>query len=148
MIERFDELIQDLGRLLDLPLHPDKNRICSLNINGKIHVQLEFDRPKNRLLIASFIGEVAAGKFRENALREALKFNAPFPRVGTFAFSQRNNQMALFDHLPIEGLDVKKLVSFMGEFVDRAMVWKEALQSGNLPTISPVKSSGMFGLKP
>lgn len=149
-LDRFEELLKELGRLIDQPLHPDKHLVCRLNVNNTIHLQIEHDARKDRLLIATFICEVPAGKFRENILKEALKSNAPYARTGTLAFSERNNQLALFAYLPFQYITAQKLADFLSVFIEKALGWKQGIESGNLPIFgaSQPKSTGFFGLRP
>ena len=99
-MDRFAIILSELSELIDIPLHPDQNRSCSLNVNNTMHVQLQEEENKDRLLLGAFIGELPPGKFREKLLIETLKENNLFPRVGTFSYSPRNNQLhRLHSHL-------------------------------------------------
>lgn len=76
-LDPFAILLADLGALIQVPLHPDHQRACSLNINNELHVQLKED--ENRILVATFLAEIPPGKFRENIFKETLKENNLFP---------------------------------------------------------------------
>ena len=130
-LDHFAILLADLGALIQVPLHPDHQRGCNLSVNGELHVQLKED--ENRILVASFLAEIPPGKFRENILKETLKENNLFPRTGTFSYSERNNQLALFSYLPLEGLRGDTLADFLEAFLEKAFSWKTALLTGQLP---------------
>jgi hypothetical protein len=150
-MDRFEELLKDFGREINLPLHPDKNRLCRLNINDILHVQIESDEAKDRILIATFICDVPAGKFRENILKESLKANHFYPRVGTLAFSERNNKLALFEYVQYSNLTGEKLGQVLGQFIERADAWRLAIERGQTAPSTEsgiTKSNGsIFGLK-
>ncbi len=131
-MDRFTELLTELGSQLGVPLHPDKRGACKLNVNNVFHVQIENDLQKETLLIAAFIGEIIPGKFRENILREGLKANKEV-KTGILAYSGKNNQLALFKHLPIRTLTGATLLAFLNEFLDKATAWRGALESGVIP---------------
>jgi len=129
-MDRFEEFLKNLGQVINVPLHPDKHRACLLNINNVLRVQLEFDEKKDRILIAAFVSDVSAGKFRENILKEALKANTLYPRVGTLAYSERNNQLALFEYGYFPYLIPEKMADLLSQFIQRADAWRTAIQSG------------------
>jgi hypothetical protein len=132
-MDRFAMLLADLGALIQVPLHPDHQRACCLSVNGELHLQLKEDDNKDRLLIGAFISEIPPGKFRENVLKETLKENNLFPRLGTFSYSERNNQLAFFSYVYFEGLDGNKMADFLEAFLEKAFSWRTALQTGQLP---------------
>lgn len=135
MIDRFTELLQELGKIFDLPLHPDGKQSCSLMINEKLRMQLELDRTQERVVIGAYLGTVPPGRFRENTLAHTLKMNALHPRLGTFGYNPYHNQLALFDYLPLENLNGEKCADFLALFLAKAAEWQEALQTGNLPVL-------------
>lgn len=152
MIDQFDELMQELGHKLGLPLHPDKNGACKLNINNTLHVQCEYEPSHHRILLASFICEVPPGKLRENILRDALRANAPFPEHGILSYCERNNQLTLFNYLPLSGINAEKLASAFNEFVNKAQKWREAVETGQTSTLitsaPKLQDANPFGLRP
>lgn len=134
-MDRFQEILRQLGEELHIPLHPDKHHVCRLNIQNLYHVQIEFEEAKERLLMMSFICEVPPGKFREIVLKEALRFNATFPRLGTLAYSDRNNRLALFQYVgPLE-FSGPKLATSLTKFIEKMEDWKRALDQGRTPDL-------------
>lgn len=132
-MDQFAIILHDLGTLIDVPLHPDHLRCCSLNVNNSMHVQLKEEENKDRILIAAFLGELPPGKFREILLKETLKENHIFPRVGIFCYSPRNNQLAFFTYVQMAGLRGDILADALEIFLDRAFSWKTALDTGQIP---------------
>jgi hypothetical protein len=53
--------------------------------------------------------------------------------MGTFSYSDRNNQLALFDYLYFEGLRGDNLADFLEAFLEKAFSWKTGITSGQLP---------------
>jgi hypothetical protein len=132
MIDRFDEILHSLGEEFGLPLHSDRNHACAIQVKQGLIVQLESDSAQEKLLIASQIVEVPPGKFRENVLKEALKQNAlPDPRIGTFAYIGKINQLVLFQYYPFDILSAQRLAGLLGPFIQTAEKWREAISSGN-----------------
>lgn len=151
MIDRFEDLLKELGVEYGIPLHPDRIGACKLKVNDQFHVQLECDPRQENLLVATFICDIPPGKFRENILKDSLKANAAPHEMGTLAYSDRNNKLALFHYLPLPDLNGHKLADFLAKFVEKAAQWKTGVETGNtaqLVAFSPKSSGGMFGLKP
>jgi hypothetical protein len=133
-MDRFALLLADLGSLINVPLHPDGKRGCRLNIDNKLHLQLKDEPEKDRILVATFVGDVPPGKFRENILKETLKENGVYPRTTTLGYSEKNNKLALFSHVYYEGLHGNNMADFLEEFIEKCLAWKTALETGALPT--------------
>lgn len=133
MIDRFAIVIAELSSLIDMPLHLDHTRCCSLNVNNVMQVQLQEEETKDRILVGAFVGELPPGRFREILLKETLKENNLYPRVGTFAYSPRNNQLVLFSYIPLPDLTGDRLADILEVFLDHAFSWKTALETGQIP---------------
>lgn len=149
-MDHFGQLLFDLGKEIGEELYPDRNRICKLNYQGQLHLQLEYIDPKEQLLIAAFLCDVPPGKYRETLLKEALKTNNEYPRIGTLAYSPRNNQLVLFEFLYAPHQTAPKLFHYLEDFLKKALAWKEAVEKG-LPLPSPQtgpSGGSIFGLKP
>lgn len=130
MMDRFEELLVGLGKLLSLPLHPDKQGVCKLSIQNELFVQLEYDPSRDRILMATFICEMPPGKLRENIFRDALKSHYPFPQLGTLGYSERNNMLSLYLYLPIQNLSPEKCAQQLAAFIKKAKLWKEGVSTG------------------
>ncbi len=149
-MDRFAQLLYDLSKEIELDLYPDENRICQLNYHDLLDIQISLDEVKEQAMIATFICEIPPGKYREKLLKTALMANNEYPRPGTFAYSERNNNLTLFTYIPTEGLTGEKLYQAFSELVEVALLWKDAVENGKpLPSASS-KGGGdsMFGLKP
>lgn len=149
-MDLFAQILFDLGKEIGVDLYPDSNRICQINYQDELHIQITFDEAKEQLLIASFLCEVPPGKYREKLLREALISNGEYPRVGTLAYSERNNKLTLFETVSSKNLQIPTLFKLLERFIEKGHLWKDAVETGKpLPSV-PEKGSGssMFGLKP
>jgi hypothetical protein len=149
-MDRFEEILKELGRIIDVPLHPDKNRLCKLNVSNALHVQIESDENKERILIASFICDIPAGKFRENILKDALKANYLYPRIGTLAYSERNNRLTLFEYAPYSNLNGEKFADILAQFIERANSWRIAIERGQTAPQTEIigkPDRSVFGIK-
>ena len=140
-MDRFQQLLYDLGTLLELPLYAEQNQKCCLNINEALDVQLEYDTSKERVLIASLCCEVPPGRFRENILKESLKANGIFPRIGTYGYVEQKNKLALFEYVSLQNLPSEKFADILAKFIDRIERTKKAVDSGNLSLLLEVTSS-------
>lgn len=151
----FGAILQELGDALKM-VHPglqaDENHTCLLKLKGDILIQIEIDRSGKYLIMGSELGAISPGRYRENLLTEAMKANAmPHPRYGTLAYSHHTDQLALFEMLSLRNLTGSKVAEFMMLFSAKAMLWKEALQRGEVPVIAPTSnksSPNIFGLRP
>lgn len=132
-MDRFALLLADLSVLINLPLHPDHKRCCRLIINHQVTLQIEDEESRDRLLVAAFVCDIPPGKFRENTLKEALKENNLYPRIGTFAYSERNNKLAFFSHVYYPGLRGDNFADFLEVFLEKIFTWKTGIETGQLP---------------
>jgi hypothetical protein len=151
VIDQFQEVLVSLGQQLGLPLHPDKMGACRLNVRNLFSIQLEYEPARERILIASFLCDIPPGKLRENILRDALKANFPYPELGSFGYSERNNKLSLFFYLSLHGLTGVKLAALLSTFIEKATKWKQAVELGQTGTLVLTGSSSEikpFGLKP
>ncbi len=150
MIDRFEELLNELGKVFHLGLSIDKHHACSIQIDENVTVQLQLDMAQENLFLFSKIIEIPPGKFRENVLREALKANAmPDPRAGIFAYLANGNQLVLFQCYPLEMLNGERLSGFLGAFIEIGETWNKAIANGQAgpPGASTPSSPSPFGLR-
>lgn len=134
-MDRFQALLNQISPLIHEPLYADRKRAVRITVNETLDIFLEDDEQKDRVLIATFISEIPAGKYRENLLKEGLKNNALFPRIGTFAYSERNNQLCLFEYHSYVNLTGEKIADRLACFIAKANFWRDAMQRGTLPSI-------------
>jgi hypothetical protein len=139
-MDRFQQLLYDLGDILELPLYSE-NQKCRLSINEELEVQLEYDASKERVLIACYCVEIPPGKFRENVLKESLKANGIFPRIGTYGYSEEKNKLALFQYVTLENQNANNFADILAQFIDRAKRVKQAVERGNPALLLEVSSN-------
>ncbi len=142
-MNKFEEIIHELGIQLNLPLHAERGFICRLNINNIFHIQLEHEENRNRILLATYITEIPPGRFREDILKEALKINNLFPLDGIFSFSERANKLALFIYLPFISLTAQQLYQHLDQFIEKADKWRVAIETGQIASISTSTSRSL-----
>ncbi len=151
MTDRFEELISELGKYLDLDLHTDHNHACRLRIRDRVDIQLQMDAAQENLLMVSFATEIPPGKFRENVLLEALKANGlPEPSHATLSYLSQNNHLVLHRIFPLNLLNAERLAGLFGEFLEQVESWKQAIESGQSAPVSVSRDlpSKPFGLRP
>jgi len=151
----FDSVLQELGDTLEIEdLHLDDTGTCLIKFDTELEVYIEPYARDDFMLISTDLGEVPGGRYREDVFREALKSNGlPIPRYGTFAFSEQSDHLVLFGLLSLRELNGEKIATFLHPFMDKALVWKEAIAGGDIPvadtmTTSHAGPAGMFGLRP
>lgn len=149
-MDRFSQILYDLGLAIDTSLYVDPNGVCQLNYKDLLSVQLQYLEPKEQLLMAAFLCEVPPGKYREKLFSSCLVHNGEHPNVGTFGFSERNNQLTYFSFISAIELTGDKLLVRLDSFVENGLEWKDAVENGKpLPTIDKPQEGegGLFGLK-
>ncbi len=131
MISQFEQLLHQIGHILDLELHVDKHNACSIQIHPRLIIQLQLDTAQENLWIFAKIAETPPGKFRENILKEALKANAlADPRPAFFGYILSLNQLAQFQKYPLAILNGERLSGILGAFLEMAEVWQGAILGG------------------
>ena len=150
----FDSILQELGAALKIEdLHIDDTKTCLIKFENQLEVYIEPYEKDEFMLISTNLGQVPRGRYREDVFREALKANGlPPPRHGTFAYSEQSEHLILFGMLSLRELNGEKIASFLYPFMEKALVWKNAIASGDVPVADTMKTSrgpmGMFGLRP
>jgi hypothetical protein len=145
---RFEELLNELGPLFNLPLHLDKYQACSIQVHSQLVLQLQLDISQENLFLFSKIVEIPPGKFRENVLLEALKANhLPDPCVGIFGYRAASNHLVLFQRYPLHILNGERVGGLVGAFIEFADLWRSAIESGR-PSPTPPSSIGISAPKP
>ena len=130
MIGLFPDLLQELGKALHIALHIDKRNACSIHV-APLTVQLQLDSAQEKLFLFTKIIELPPGKFRENALREALKANGlSDPRAGVFSYIAASNHLALYQRYPLTILNGERLTGLFGAFYELGLSWHRAIQNG------------------
>jgi hypothetical protein len=156
MMTPFEELIQQLGATLGVPLHIDAHGACCLQVNEKIAVQIEPESRGENVVIAAFISHLNPGKYREEVLKEALKANAHFIRTGNIgailSFCGHRNQLACHTYVPANDITTEKLLTSLTYLTETAISWLDALQSGQTAPagvqMRPSASFSPFGIRP
>ena len=126
----FQELLWDLGEIMELPLHIDKNHACSILFEEKLPIQIEMDPYGEKVIIAAFLAELPPGRFRELVLKESLKVNRIYHPFGFFAYVEKNNMLILHQFLSVRELNGQKFAEFLEIFIEEAFTWQEAIASG------------------
>ena len=62
-MDKFQELLWDLGELIELPLHIDKNRACNLLLDESLEMQLQMDERDENVLVCAFLADVPPAFF-------------------------------------------------------------------------------------
>lgn len=140
-MDRFSQILYDLGQEIDTDLYSDANRICELNYNDEFSLQLQFDEIKNQLIIASSVAEVPAGKYREKLFETTLIYNSIYPRIGTFGYLEKENTLVFFDQKNAVDLTGKNLSQYLEIFIEEIKIWRDSIKGGrSLPISKPPKS--------
>lgn len=156
---RLEILLQELGQtnmMVGLMTtmqswRPNASNTCLIPMPDGLNVQLEMDKAEKNLMVGCVLGNVPASPYRNRLFIEALRANGlPPPRYGIFAYSSRTQNMVLFDYLDMRDLTGYKASEYLMPFLDKAKIWKEAIDSGNIPSGAPQAAGGrpsVFGLR-
>lgn len=150
----FESLLKELGEKIGISnLESTRNNNITLTLKDKNEVVLQQHKTEPFLIIAFEIAEIPIGRYRENILREALKFNGLNQlHGGAFAFSKKTQRLFLFDMLPFNDLSVDQILTILKTLSERVTQWKEALNRGDIPTIGATTQArsggGIFGIRP
>ncbi|NGX42083.1 MAG: hypothetical protein K940chlam7_00359 [Chlamydiae bacterium] len=152
----FDSLLQELGEAMEIEdLHADANNTCLIVFETSLEVYIEPHEKGDFLLICTDLGRVPPGRYREDVFREALKSNGlPYPRNGTFGYSEQSDHLLFFELLSLKELNGEKIATFLYPFMEKALVWKQSIEGGEVPVADTMKTgrttgpAGLFGLRP
>lgn len=152
MNKRFQELIEQLGTALDLPLNVDRHGSCSILFDEQIAIYIEPSK-QDQILLGSFICPLPPGKFRETVLLSALKANhVLYPRIGVLSFSEKENKLAIHKDILIENTTGDIIADHIAEFVAVCLEWRNSIETQNIaPPMPDDKLDGPpppFGIKP
>ena len=140
-MDKFEQIIWDLGEAIKIPLYVDKNQACNLLLDEHLEIQMQMDRDETHLFLCAFVANVPPGRFREDVLRDTLKANGePHPH-GAFAFYEKKNLLVLQQFISIEQLNGEPLVTRLEAFIQEAEEWHQAIKSGST---APLKYQQAF----
>lgn len=129
-----ENIIKILSEDLDVDLYLDANQSCCIILNDAIKIQLELDKSRQNLILASHLFELAPGKFRENVLKAAIKSNYGLEKgIGTLSYLPRNSALVLYEIIPLVFLTESKLFSLFMSFYQKGLFWIENLKSSSIP---------------
>ncbi|PIS01199.1 MAG: hypothetical protein COT84_03505 [Chlamydiae bacterium CG10_big_fil_rev_8_21_14_0_10_35_9] len=147
----FQELIQFISLQFHIDLRSDSHESCSIKIDDKIIIQLEMDTANERLIIMTYITEIAPGRFRENILVEALKANHLPTRIGTLGFLPETGELTFHHFFSSQTTKYDLISQYLTEMIYVCMQWKDAIDTGKAGPEgrqSSNKNTNPFGLKP
>lgn len=153
-MDNFATLLAEMGKLINIPLKPDKNLSCMIDYpKDKYAIQLEMEQGTDNLIYGANISKLPPGKYRQNLFEQALKANLlEVPRGGILAFSPKSDMLILFLKVPSKELTAQRAVDILNSFNEKLKRWKEAIDRNEVPplvgavSVKPT-SSGMFGLR-
>lgn len=148
----YDDLLIQLSGFLGANLRADENQSCLLQFKDDVAIQIDLDSNADMILVASTVGHLFPGRYRENVFAQAMRVNglSRMPR-GVLSFSEKKEVLVLFEFLYLATLNGEKLWNFLQLFHQHALAWKAALTRGEIPQLQEDESttgSGMFGLRP
>lgn len=157
---RLEIILEELGQtnmMLSLvstvrSWRPNASNTCLIPISEGLNVQFELDKAEKNLIVGCVLGNVPPGPYRHKLFSEALRANGlPPPRYGILAYSNKTQNMVLFDSLDLRDLTGHKISEYLMPFLDKAKLWKEAIDNGNVPSVVPQQTGSigrtLFGLK-
>lgn len=157
---RLEILLQELGQtnlMANLvstvqSWRPNASNTCLIPISEGLNVQLELDKTEKNLMVGCVLGSVPPSPYRHKLFVEALRANGmPPPRYGILAYSNRAQSLVLFDYLDVQDLTGHKISEYLMPYLDKAKLWKEAIDNGTVPVVDSNSSVGaprnLFGLK-
>lgn len=129
----FSELMEAIGNSFGLSIELGSEMFCKINTQG-VSIQFEFLEAEGKLAVVSLLGEVSPGTFREDLLFAALKENGKEALLYTFGYAEPQQQLALQFLVPIN-TSADKIFELLQPFIDKAALWKKALEENNLQSI-------------
>ncbi len=145
----YESILQEVGTALGVALAPDRYDSCQVRLDDGLKLQLEIYKRTNQFLICFHLGGPPPGRYRENLLREALKANGlPSPKNGILGYSEKSELFYLFELLPQERLDGKKVMERILAMREKALTWTTAIANGDVPHVVSGATSGGGGMGP
>lgn len=146
----YEGMLEELGRVLGVALFPDQNYSCVVKMPNKLEVHIEIDRKGDKMVLGAYLGQLPPGRYRELVFYEALRLNGcPPPHVGTFAYSNKMDQLVLFRWIDLHEMTGEKIAKFLKPFAERGAQWRDAIAAGQVPVVEGLslqEHSGIFGL--
>jgi hypothetical protein len=146
---QFGAILKEFETFFNCPLQPDENNSCLIHMGIGITIQIELDR-YGFILIGCRLGAVHMGRYRDQLIREALKFNeAALPSTGVFGFSLKSNQLILFLKLHPHSFSSHQVMILLPPFITKAKQWTEAIAKREVPALTSTSRkspSGLFDL--
>lgn len=155
MLDTYENLIQDLKKLLDFPpssSQEEHGKPRLLNLDG-VDLQLEMDEEQENLIISVVIAEIPTGSFEFNLFKLILQTNLyNFLSSGYCGFHEASRTVIMFERLPLDSADPRFILELIPLLAQKAKNWQIDLKSGKTPKLEkdvvPVESQeNLFGLQ-
>jgi len=148
-IQRLMTIVEELTKAALFPLQQlkvNEYNVCVIPLPDGQSIQLELDPREESLVIATVLGTVTAGTYRNHLFKEALKYNgqAP-PRIGTLAFSTKTDHLLLYDKKHLREINGAILAEQIPPFLEKAAIWREAIGTGTVPTVAQAPNLNSIG---
>ncbi len=126
-----EDLLSGLGRLLNTELR-GSNNTCLIAFGDLVKIHVELDRAGENIVLGCRIGQLPAGKYRENMLIAALIANNK-PGSGFFGYVLRNDELVLTSTLPLQECTPEILHETLMNQKKKALTWILALKNQDVP---------------
>jgi hypothetical protein len=147
-------ILEELGNttLISIAsLRANNQNTCLIPFPDGLKLQIELDKYDKNLILCCVLGNLEPGEYRKKLFIEALKANGlPPPLHGTLAFSGKAQQLVIFELLDMRELTGNRVADYLPDFLEKARIWRNAIQTNTIPSIAPVQGSsrmGIFGMK-
>lgn len=141
-MSKFSDLLSPLGSILGTHLEPEQDTLCKIRMKDGVSVQLEYEENGDRLLLVSLLSELPPGKFREEALLAALKANYLDTSLGSFAYVDAKQTLAMQLFLP-GSISPALLATLLQQFTEKGVSWQTAVTQGTFSSLIPSSSSAL-----
>jgi hypothetical protein len=145
--ESLEQYLSVLGPYVGLPLKADDRGVCRIALRDGLACQIESPLDGS-FQLTSVLGELPAGRYKQQALQAALRTNgATPPPMTTLAFSAKRSALILQLLLPA-GTQPEILCQRFTLFLEQALTWQDALRAGGGFPEPPPSLESAFSLHP
>ncbi len=128
-------LIEELGRRLNIQLALDHNGLARIVVDGALPVDFELDEPNGRLLVYAVLGTMPVGPAQEVFMEEILAASLFGAELGPCspAFDRQRNELLLWFVIGEDG-NLDETTAKLEQLVGYAERWRTELSNAQSAT--------------
>lgn len=131
----FDSIMEDLYGLYSIKPPTEISTSVYFTLKSGLQIAFEMSDHPQGLLLATELGPLTRTASRTLWIQEALRWNGATEGIGQIGLNKSQDRLVCFHLFSLVFLTAQHIYEIVPKFEERALVWKNAVESGYPPTL-------------